>query len=166
MRLNDVNRGIAKNKKRKRIGRGPGSGHGKTSGRGHKGQGSRAGNSLLPIFEGGRMPLVRRIPKRGFNNKFALTVAVLNVSDLEGAFTAGDEVTPETLQEKSLAKSRYDVLKILGTGELTKNLKVSAHRFSQSAREKIEKAGGEVIVLPGKTPVEEKKKQKKAQASG
>ena len=166
MRLNDVNRGINKNKKRKRIGRGPGSGHGKTSGRGHKGQGSRGGHSMLPIFEGGRMPLVRRVPKRGFNNKFALTVAVVNVSDLENAFNAGDAVTPETLQEKSLAKSRHDVLKILGNGELTKKLTVSAHRFSASAREKIEKAGGEVVVLPGKTPVEEKKKQKKAQASG
>ncbi|MBP89797.1 MAG: 50S ribosomal protein L15 [Planctomycetaceae bacterium] len=165
MRLNDVNRGISKNKKRKRIGRGPGSGHGKTSGRGHKGQGSRAGHSLLPIFEGGRMPLVRRIPKRGFNNKFALTVSVVNVSDLENAFSAGDDVTPETLQEKSLAKSRYDILKILGDGELTKKLKVSAHRFSTSAREKIEKVGGEIVILAGRTPVEEKKKQKKAQAS-
>lgn len=166
MRLNDVNRGITKNKKRKRIGRGPGSGHGKTSGRGHKGQGSRAGNSALVVFEGGRMPLVRRIPKRGFNNKFALSVVVVNVSDLESAFSAGDDVTADTLREKSLAKSRHDVLKILGSGELTKKLKVSAHRFSQSAREKIEKAGGEVVILPGKTLVEEKKKQKKAQASG
>jgi len=166
MRLNDVNRGIAKNKKRKRIGRGPGSGHGKTSGRGHKGQGSRSGHSMLAIFEGGRMPLVRRIPKRGFNNKFALTVSVVNVSDLESAFSAGDAVTPETLQEKSLAKSRYDVLKILGGGELTKKLTVSAHRFSASAREKIEKAGGEVVILTGKTPVEEKKKLKKAQTGG
>lgn len=164
MNLNDVHRGIKKFKKRRRIGRGPGSGHGKTSGRGHKGQRSRAGNSILPIFEGGRMPLVRRIPKRGFNNEFALVVTVVNVGQLESAFNAGDEVTPESLAERSLAKGRWDVLKILGDGELTKKLKVSAHRFSQSAREKIEQAGGEVVVLPGKTPVEEKKKQKKAAA--
>ncbi len=163
MNLNDVHRGIKKYRKRRRIGRGSGSGHGKTAGRGHKGQRSRPGNSLLSIFEGGRMPLVRRIPKRGFNNKFALTVAVVNVGDLEGAFNAGDEVTPESLAERSLAKGRYDILKILGDGELSKKLKVSAHRFSQSAREKIEKAGGEVAVLAGKTPVEEKKKQKKTE---
>ena len=166
MRLNDVNRGITKYKKRKRIGRGPGSGHGKTSGRGHKGQGALAGYSSLVVFEGGRMPLVRRIPKRGFNNKFAVAVAVVNVSDLENAFSAGDAVTPETLQEKSLAKSRYDVLKILGDGDLSKKLTVSAHRFSASAREKIEKAGGECVVLAGKVPVEEHKKRKKAQARG
>ena len=162
MRLNDVNRGISKNKKRKRIGRGPGSGHGKTSGRGHKGQGARSGYSSLVVFEGGRMPLVRRIPKRGFHNKFGLAVAVVNVAELESAFNDGDAVTPETLQEKSLAKSRYDILKILGDGELSKKLTVSAHRFSASAREKIEKAGGEVVILPGKTPVKEKKKQEQA----
>ena len=166
MNLNDVNRGITKNKKRRRIGRGPGSGHGKTAGRGHKGQRSRAGNSILPIFEGGRMPLVRRIPKRGFNNRFAIRVAVVNVGQLEDAFNAGDEVAPESLSERSLATGRYDILKILGDGELTKKLKVAAHRFSQSAREKIEQAGGEVVVLAGKTPVEDKKKQKKAEAGG
>ena len=138
MNLNDVHRGIKKFKKRRRIGRGPGSGHGKTSGRGHKGQGSRAGSSALAIFEGGGMPLVRRIPKRGFNNKFALTVAVVNVGDLDSAFNAGDEVTLESLREKDLAKSRYDILKVLGDGELTKKLKVCGHRFSASAREKIE----------------------------
>jgi len=164
MNINDVHRGIQKHRKRRRVGRGPGSGVGKTSGRGHKGQRSRRGHSILPIFEGGRMPLVRRIPKRGFNNKFALSVQVVNVADLERAFNAGDEVTPERLAEKSIATGRYDLLKILGTGELTKNLKVSAHRFSQSAREKIEKAGGEIVELPGKMPVEEKKKQKRAKA--
>lgn len=111
------------------------------------------------------MPLVRRIPKRGFNNKFALRVATVNVGDLERAFADGDEVTPESLREKSLAKTRYDILKILGDGQISKKLKISAHRFSQSAREKIEKAGGEIVVLSGKTPVEQKKKQKKAAAS-
>ncbi len=159
MNLNDVHRGISKNKKRKRLGRGPGSGHGKTCGRGHKGQRSRAGFSMHATFEGGQMPLVRRIPKRGFNNKWALTVATVNVSDLEERFEDGAEVTLESLREKNLAKQRFDVLKILGDGELTKKLKISAHRFSQSALEKIQKAGGEVVVLPGKKPVV-KNKQK------
>ncbi|MEQ8790041.1 MAG: 50S ribosomal protein L15 [Pirellulaceae bacterium] len=166
MNLHDVNRGINKHKKAKRLGRGPGSGQGKTSGRGHKGHKSRSGYSRKAVFQGGAMPLVRRVPKRGFNNKFALTVFAVNVSDLERAFAAGDEVTPATLREKSLAKARYDLLKVLGDGELTKKLKVSAHRFSASAREKIEKAGGEVVVLPGKTPVEEKKEEAKKQAAG
>ena len=161
MNLHEVHRGIQKYKARKRIGRGIGSGHGKTSGRGHKGQKSNPGYSILPVFEGGRMPLVRRVPKRGFNNKFALTVAVVNIGDLESAFNAGDDITPDLLREKSLAKSRYDILKILGDGELTKSVKISAHRFSKSAREKIEKAGGEVVILPGRTPVEEKKRRKK-----
>jgi len=161
MELHEVHRGITKYKKRKRIGRGSGSGHGKTAGKGHKGQRSRPGFSALAIFEGGAMPLVRRIPKRGFNNKHALVVAAVNVGNLEAVFDAGQEVTLEALKEKSLAKHRFDILKILGNGELTKKLKVSAHRFSKSAREKIEKAGGEVIVMPGRTPVEVKKKQKK-----
>jgi large subunit ribosomal protein L15 len=162
MRLDEVNRGIRKNKKRKRVGRGPGSGHGKTCGRGEKGQKSRAGWSQHPTFQGGAMPMVRRIPKRGFNNRWALVVATVNVKDLETNFDAGDEVTPESLREHSLAKGRYDLLKVLGNGELTKSLTVSAHRFSKTAAEKIEKAGGKVVVLPGKTPVAEKVRQKKA----
>jgi large subunit ribosomal protein L15 len=161
MNLDDIHRGIKKNKKRKRLGRGPGSGHGKTCGRGHKGQGSRAGFSLHPTFEGGQMPLVRRIPKRGFNNRFAPAVIVVNVGDLEKAFDAGDEVNPETLVTKNLAKGRYDVLKILGDGSLTKKLKVSAHRFSRSAQQKIEAAGGEVVQLPGKAPVVKNKQGSK-----
>ncbi len=104
------------------------------------------------------MPLVRRVPKRGFHNKFALTVATVNVADLEAAFEAGEEVTAETLRSRSLAKQRYDILKVLGDGELTKKLKVCAHRFSKSAAEKIEKAGGEAFVVPGKISVEVKKK--------
>lgn len=161
MNLHEVHRGITKYKKRKRIGRGPGSGHGKTASKGHKGQMSRPGYSALPIFEGGTMPLVRRIPKRGFNNKYALTVAAVNVGDLEAVFDAGEEVTLESLKEKSLAKGRFDILKILGDGELTKKLKISAHRFSKTALAKIEQAGGEAIVVPGRTPVAEKQKQKK-----
>ena len=105
------------------------------------------------------MPLVRRIPKRGFNNRWALRVAVVNLGDIEQAFAAGDEVTPESLATANLAKGRYDILKILGNGELTKQLKISAHRFSKSAQEKIEKAGGEVVLLAGKTPVAEKKRR-------
>lgn len=158
MRLHEVNAGIAKYKKRRRIGRGTGSGHGKTCGRGHKGQGSRAGWSRQVTFQGGTMPMVRRIPKRGFNNSFAKNVAILNVEDLERCFAAGDEVNPETLAKSPLLGHRYDELKILGNGELSKKLTVSAHRFSKSAIEKIEKAGGQIVRLAGPTPVEEKKK--------
>lgn len=153
MNINEVHEGIVKNKRRKRIGRGTGSGLGKTSGRGHKGQRSRAGHSQHPTFQGGAMPMIRRIAKRGFNNKFALTVGEVNVSDLEANFEAGEEVTPEALKTKALANYRYDVLKVLGKGEITKKLTVSAHRFSKSAKEKIEKAGGTVVELPGKKPV-------------
>ncbi|MBI3840222.1 MAG: 50S ribosomal protein L15 [Planctomycetia bacterium] len=153
MNLTDVNRGIHKHKKRKRVGRGPGSGHGKTSGRGHKGQGALAGWSASPIFEGGASPLIRRIPKRGFNNAWGKVVAAVNVGDLEAAYLSGEEVTLESLRAKNLAKGRYDELKILGDGELTKKLKITAHRFSQSALAKIEKCGGQAIVIPGKRPV-------------
>lgn len=166
MILDDVHRGITKNRKRKRIGRGPGSGHGKTSGRGHKGQGSRAGHSQHPTFAGGSMPMVRRIPKRGFHNQWAMQIAVVNVGDIDAAFEAGEEVTLEALAKKNVSKGRFDELKVLGNGELTKKLKISAHRFSKSATEKIEKAGGEAIVLPGKTPVEEKKRAAKAAKAG
>jgi len=158
MNLNDVHRGIQRRRSRRRIGRGSGSGVGKTCGRGHKGQGSRSGVSFKAVFQGGTMPLVRRIPKRGFNNQWAKTVAVVNVGDLQDEFNSGEEVTLQALAAKDLAKGHYNELKILGNGELTKKLKVSAHRFSKSASEKITKAGGEVIVLAGRTPVEEKKK--------
>ena len=107
------------------------------------------------------MPLVRRIPKRGFHNRFALTVAVVNLGDLEKRFQAGEEVTPASPQGKGLLKGGFDVLKVLGDGELTKGLKVSAHRFSRSAAEKIEKAGGQVVVLPGKAPVVKNKQKTK-----
>ncbi len=162
MNLNDVHRGIQKNKARKRIGRGPGSGHGKTATRGSKGQGSRSGYSLSPIFEGGQMPLVRRIPKRGFHNRWADAVATVNLAALERHFQPGDEVTPEALRTKDLVKGRYDVLKVLGDGELTKNLKISAHKFSRSALEKIEKVGGQAVVLPGKAPVVKNKMKVKS----
>jgi len=156
MNLADVNRGIKKNKKKKRVGRGPGSGHGKTSGRGHKGQGQLAGWSRAPIFEGGASPLIRRIPKRGFNNQFGKTVVVVNIGDLNDAYASGDEVTLDSLRAKNLAKGRYDQLKVLAGGELTKKLKISAHRFSKSALEKIEKAGGQATILPQKQTVAER----------
>lgn len=159
MNINDVNRGIKKNKARKRIGRGTGSGHGKTAGRGHKGQGSRSGSSSHPVFQGGAMPLVRRVAKRGFNNKFAPTVAVVNVSQLDAVFSEGDEVNAEALVAKNLAKGHFDQIKILGNGDLSKKLTVSAHRASKTATEKIEKAGGTITLLPGKKPVVKNKQR-------
>jgi large subunit ribosomal protein L15 len=164
MKLNDINSGIVKHKRRKRIGRGIGSGHGKTAGRGHKGQRSNPGYKALAVWEGGAMPLVRRVPKRGFTNEFALCVMAINVGQLEKHFQAGEEVSPESLKGKPVAGGRYDVLKILGDGTLSKKLKVAAHRFSKSAREKIEAAGGEVVVIPGRTAVEAKKKAAREKA--
>jgi large subunit ribosomal protein L15 len=162
MNLNDVHRGIHRNKAKKRVGRGPGSGHGKTASRGHKGQGSRTGYASSPVFEGGQMPLVRRIPKRGFNNRWAETVAIVNLATLEKHFQGGDEVTADALRQKGLLRGACDLLKVLGNGELSKGMKVTAHRFSRSATEKIEKAGGQAIVLPGKKPVVKNKMKKKS----
>ena len=163
MNLDDIHRGVQKHKTRKRIGRGIGSGRGKTSTRGHKGQGQVAGYSSSMLFEGGQMPLVRRIPKRGFHNRFADTVVTVNVGQLNKHFEAGDEVTPDALRAKHLARGQYDRLKVLGDGELTKRLTISAHQFSKSAMEKIQQAGGEAVVLPGKKPVVKAKKTKQAQ---
>jgi large subunit ribosomal protein L15 len=165
MNLSDVNRGVHTHRKRKRLGRGIGSGQGKTAGRGHKGQWSHNGVSFLSIFQGGTMPLVRRIPKRGFNNRWGAEVAVINVGDLNDAFKSGDKVSPETLAEAGLVKGKFDELKILGNGEVKKKLKVSAHRFSKSAAEKIAQAGGETVVLPGKAPVVKNKMRKKVTAN-
>jgi large subunit ribosomal protein L15 len=162
MNLDDIHRGVTKSRPRKRLGRGIGSGHGKTAGRGHKGQWARNGVSFLSIFEGGTMPLVRRVPKRGFNNRFAKTIAVVNVGDLNAAFKSGDQVNPESLASANLVSGNYDELKILGNGEITKKLKISAHRFSKSATEKITGAGGEAIVLPGKAPVVKNQSKSKA----
>lgn len=162
MILNDVHRGITKNRKRKRIGRGPGSGHGKTAGRGHKGAGSRPGSSPHAMFAGGQTAMWQRIPKRGFNNKWAKAVVVVNLGEIDAAFDAGADVTVEALVAKNVAKGRFDELKVLGDGELTKKLKISAHRFSKSAIEKIEKAGAEMVIVPGPTPVIEKQREKRA----
>ena len=126
---------------KKRLGRGPGSGHGKTAGRGEKGQKSRSGYSGKRGFEGGQMPLHRRIPKRGFTNIFKKDYAVVNVSDLE-RFDTGATIDEATLRSAGLVKGSHDGVKILGDGELTKTLTVSATKFSKSAKEIIEKAGG------------------------
>ncbi len=134
------------NRKRKRVGRGPGSGHGQTSGRGDKGQKSRSGYSKRAGFEGGQMPLYRRLPKRGFHNIFAGKYAILNVKTLN-RFDEGTTVTPELLLEKGILKKIEDGLRILGEGKLEKKLTVHAHHFSDSARKKIEQAGGTVEVL-------------------
>lgn len=162
MNLHEVHQGVHKHKRPNRKGRGLGTGQGKTAGRGHKGQWARAGWKSLPIFQGGGSPLVRRVPKRGFTNARALQVAEINVGDLEELFEAGAAITPDGLREAGILKKAFDVLKVLGDGELTKKLAVSAHRFSASAKEKIEQAGGSATILPGKTPVEDKKKAKKA----
>lgn len=147
MNLNEVNEGITKHKKRDRIGRGIGSGKGKTAGRGHNGHKSRSGYSRQPTFQGGDLPLVRRIPKRGFHNKFALTVVAVNLGQINEVFEPGDEINPMTLQERGLIKRRFDEIKVLGDGELTKPLKVLAHKFSQSALDKLSAAGGSGTVL-------------------
>jgi large subunit ribosomal protein L15 len=153
MRIHEVNSGVQTHRKPKRIGRGTGSGKGKTSGRGHKGQKACSGSSFHHQFQGGSIEMYRRLPKRGFNNKFAEKVLALNVGQLDELFKDGDEVNPETLANTRIGKARYDVLKILGNGELTRKLVISAHRFSASAREKIAQSGGEARELPGVKPV-------------
>lgn len=148
MILDDIHRGITKHKKRKRIGRGVGSGHGKTSGRGHKGFFSRSGSSRRTGFEGGQTPLFRRVAKRGFNNNaFRLKVAVVNLSSLEEVFDAGAVVTPADIEAKGLTNGKFDIIKVLGNGELTKKLTVQAHRFSESAKQKITGAGGSAEIV-------------------
>jgi large subunit ribosomal protein L15 len=165
MQLDDVHRGINKNKKRHRVGRGPGSGNGTTAGRGDKGHKSRSGYSRKPNFMGGGTPMFRRIPKRGFNNKFALTIFAVNVGDIDAVFEEGTEVTLAALAQKGLAKGVFDELKVLGNGELTKKLKISAHRFSKSALEKIEKSGGTADVLPARRTPDERVAALKAEVS-
>lgn len=132
----------------KRVGRGPGSGMGKTSTRGEKGQKARSGASIKAWFQGGQTPLHRRIPIRGFNNKnFTVRYATLNLSDLEKFFNDGDVVTPEVLKERKIIKKELNGIKILAGGNLTKKLTVKAHRFTSAAVTKIENAGGKVEVI-------------------
>ena len=148
MRLHNLKPRPGAKHRMKRLGSGESSGHGKTSGRGGKGQTARSGGSIRLGFEGGQMPLLRRIPKRGFNNKeFRTEFATVNVEALN-AFNDGSTITPESLVESGVLKKTYDGVKILGDGELTKKLTVKAQKFSASAREKITKAGGQCEELP------------------
>ena len=146
MNLHELSPAEGATKKSKRIGRGHGSGWGKTAGKGHKGQKARSGGSIRPGFEGGQMPLQRRIPKRGFNNIFAKTVIAVNVAALE-VFEDGAEVNAQALAEKGIVKKACDGIKILGNGSLTKKLTVKANAFSESAKQKIEAAGGKAEVI-------------------
>ncbi|MCL4103582.1 UNVERIFIED_CONTAM: hypothetical protein GTU68_059661 [Idotea baltica] len=145
MRLNTLKPNPGAKHRKKRVGCGESSGLGKTCGKGHKGQKSRSGASIRPSFEGGQMPLNRRLPKRGFNNaQFKTTYAVINVATLEERFEDGDEVTEASLRELGLVKGVWDAIKVLGSGELSKKLTVAVDKVSASAKEKIEKAGGSV----------------------
>jgi large subunit ribosomal protein L15 len=145
MNLSNLRAPKKANRNRKRVGRGMGSGHGKTSTRGHKGQGSRSGSSLMRGFEGGQMPLHRRLPKRGFTNIFRTEYTVLNLDRL--AELNEKELTIEKFVAMGLLKRRNELLKILGNGELTIAITVHAHKFSKTAQEKIEKAGGKAVVV-------------------
>lgn len=157
LKLNTIRAQVGATHKRKRLGRGSGSGHGPTAGKGDKGQLARSGGSVRPGFEGGQMPLYRRIPKRGFTNFGRRDVAVLNLSDLERLNPSQvKEISLEALTEKNIIKGRHDRLTILGTGTLTKAFVVKAHKVSTSAQEKISKAGGKVELLP--TPAKAKAK--------
>ncbi len=146
MKLHEIAPAPGATKAPKRLGRGTGSGLGKTSGRGHKGQKARSGGGTRPGFEGGQMPLYLRLPKRGFTNRFHKEYAVVNVEDLN-AFEDGAVVTPEALKQAGIISSMKDGVKILAAGELTKALKVQAHRFSAAAKEKIEAAKGSIEVI-------------------
>ena len=145
MKLHELSPALGSKKVRKRLGRGAGSGTGKTAGKGHKGQNARSGGGVRPGFEGGQMPLQRRVPKRGFNNIFATKYAIVNVGDLD-RFDDGSKVDVELLKSVGLIKKEYDGLKILGNGELKKKLTVVATKFSASAKEKIENLGGKAEV--------------------
>ena len=136
----------AKHAKR-RVGRGPGSGHGKTASRGHKGAKSRSGHRFKRGFEGGQMPLHRRVPKRGFHNPFRVEYAVVNLDTLAEVFEAGSSVTPELLRERGLVRKTGMRIKVLGRGDISKKLTVQAHKFSGTAAEKIAAAGGVAEVL-------------------
>lgn len=147
MKLHELSPADGSKKARKRIGRGAGSGQGKTAGKGHKGQKARAGRGVRPGFEGGQMPLQRRIPKRGFVNIFRTEYAIVSVKALDAAFDAGETVTIDALCEKGLVKKVLDGVKVLGNGEITKALTVEANAFSASAKQKIEAAGGKAEVI-------------------
>ena len=147
MKLNELKPNEKAFKTRKRVGRGPGSGLGKTSGKGQKGQNARSGGGVRPGFEGGQLPLFRRLPKRGFSNaKFKTVYAVINLSDLN-KFEDGAIVTPEILKEMGILKNQLNGVKVLGNGKLEKKLTVKAHKFSTTAKDAIEKMGGKAEVI-------------------
>lgn len=145
--LNNLKPAPGSTHKKKRVGRGPGSGLGKTAGRGNKGQKSRSGYSSRPGFEGGQMPLQRRLPKRGFTNIFKKQWIEISLAKIEQNFNTGDAVTPEILHDRGLIKKAKHDLVILGNGDVTKALKISSHRFTKTAKDKIEKAGGTATVI-------------------
>ncbi|RMH04380.1 MAG: 50S ribosomal protein L15 [Nitrospirae bacterium] len=146
MKLHELHPLPGAKKKRRRVGRGPGSGSGKTAGRGHKGLLARAGRPNLEGFEGGQMPLARRLPKRGFRNPFSVDYAIVNLKTL-ATLPAASPITPEVLREKGLIKHRTRPVKILGVGELSQPLIIEAHKFSQTAIQKIQQAGGQAKVI-------------------
>ena len=150
MKLHDIQPAPGARRPRRRVGRGPGSGSGKTSGRGHNGQKSRSGYRSRRGFEGGQMPLVRRVPKRGFVNIFRTTYRIINVSKLN-SFEAGTVVTPEMLQAAGILRKGRDGVKVLGNGDLKVSLTVKAHRFTKAAQQKIEGAGGKIEQIDGKS---------------
>ena len=147
MKLHELSPAAGSTKERKRIGRGAGSGQGKTAGKGHKGQKARAGRGMRAGFEGGQMPLQRRLPKRGFNNIFRKEIVAVNVADLNARFEDGAVVDVESLMQAGLVKNSFDGIKILGNGELSKKLTVKVDAFSESAKQKIEAAGGNAEVI-------------------
>ena len=147
MKLHELTPAAGSKKSVKLIGRGPASGQGKTAGKGHKGQLARAGRGMRPGFEGGQMPLQRRLPKRGFNNIFAKEIVTVNVSDLEKKFNDGDVVDAAALKAAGLIKKELDGVKVLGNGELTKKLEVKVNAYSEAAKAKIEAAGGKAEVV-------------------
>jgi large subunit ribosomal protein L15 len=146
MRLNDLSPAKGSKKDKKRIGRGPGSGWGTTAGKGTKGENSRSGGGAAPGFEGGQMPLQRRLPKRGFTNIFAKRIVAVNIRDL-AVFESGSVIDEHQLREKGIVKNRVDGIKLLGQGEVSHPLTVKVNQISQSARGKIESAGGTVEVI-------------------
>ncbi|MBR3588198.1 MAG: 50S ribosomal protein L15 [Clostridia bacterium] len=147
MKLHELSPVPGSTKERKRIGRGPASGQGKTAGKGHKGQKARAGRGMQIGFEGGQMPLQRRIPKRGFNNIFRKEFATVNIASLDKAFNDGDTVTIEALVASGLVKKTLDGVKVLGNGEISKKLTVQVNAYSETAKSKIEAAGGKAEVV-------------------
>ena len=147
MKLHELSPAEGSTSTKKRKGRGAGSGNGKTAGKGHKGQNARAGGGVRPGFEGGQMPLQRRIPKRGFNNIFATKYAIVNISDLEERFEDGAVVDAAAMMASGLVRKELDGIKVLGNGDITKKLTIKAAAFSKSAIEKIEKVGGKTEVV-------------------